>query len=489
MNHLRPLFLCAVTFSLAVAGCDSHGSSGIPLQNNCDDDCKTLFSLDLGGSGWSTVRQIGGDSTGDVLLAGKISGTPNALGLEGAASDAPFLAKLDPTGHLVWVKTLPDAAAGALLAVDAEGDVFLAGATPPGQSLDLGGGPLVPASAAGGVMYVAELDPEGHHLWSRAVANLAQDPSGDGNAFVAPAALALDPTGALVIAGTFMGPLDLGGGDLGYPQNPLASCGFVVKLDSAGHHVFSQRVGSQPDGNTMVSDTGLFLGSAAIDGQGAIVITGALYGALHIGGDVITSHGAGDAFVAKIDASGGHVFAKAFGGPQGASAVALAIAPDGAILFTGATVGAVDFGEGTLEPTSSGSSPYVAALEPGGDLRFSARIPSFGAAPGYGTGIAADAEGNVVMALQLLSKEGFQTAVAVAKLEPSNGQTLHATTYALANPDELDAEIHLGALALDPLGNALLGGSFRGAVDFGQGPLSTDTDIWGQSALTVKVAP
>jgi hypothetical protein len=488
MSYPRASLPFIALATLALAGCSSSssGGSGVPIENDCDATCKTLFSLDLGGSDWSSVSQIGSDAAGNVILVGKVSGAPNALGIDASQGPVWFLSKLDPAGHLVWKKELPSAALGPLLAVGAEGDIFLAGRTDQGAVLDLGGGPLVPATAGDDVMYVGELDPDGNHRWSRVVADLPPDPTGDGNQYVDPVAFAVDASGSMVIAGGFMGPLDLGSGELGYPQNPLASNAFVVKLDATGHHLWSQRFGSQPDGNTSVLDTSLFLHGVTIDGEGSIVLAGELFGALHVGGEVVTSAGFGDAFIGKLDASGNYVFAKAFGGVDNDDALGVSIAPDGAILFTGFTTGAADFGSGPIGGAGQDTTPFVAALEPDGALRSSTRVTSPGGMGGYGQHIVADAQGDVIAAFG----DGQGTAISVLKLDPTLGETLHATTYALSDPTDLEVMLRLDAFALDPIGNALLGGELRGVVAFGQEPLSfVDMTAWGQSAIVAKVAP
>ena len=67
-------------------------------------------------------------------------------------------------------------------------------------SIDLGGGPL--ASAGGDDVFVAKLDPRGNHVWSKR--------SGDRQAQHG-RALAVDPSGNLVLAGDAQGALDFTG--------------------------------------------------------------------------------------------------------------------------------------------------------------------------------------------------------------------------------------------------------------------------------------
>jgi hypothetical protein len=67
---------------------------------------------------------------------------------------------------------------------------------------------------------------------------------------------------------------------------------------------------------------------------------------------------------------------------------------------------------------------------------------------------------------------------------------LHARSFALEDPQDIEVALNLDGFALDPRGNALIGGGFRGVVDFGDGALTMNgITEWGQSAFLAKVAP
>ncbi len=134
-------------------------------------------------------------------------------------SSSIFVTKLDGSGGHVWSKAYGDAnvtnaTTPTGVAVDADGNVAVAGTFD--GSLDFGGGPLTTSGDTD--VFAARLDGMGNHLWSRSWGDAQTQTS---------AGLALAPGGYLVLAGTFAGQLDFGGG-------PLKSTGnadlFVAKL-------------------------------------------------------------------------------------------------------------------------------------------------------------------------------------------------------------------------------------------------------------------
>ncbi|MBI4702640.1 MAG: hypothetical protein HY744_16080, partial [Deltaproteobacteria bacterium] len=119
-------------------------------------------------------------------------------------------------GHL-WSKRFGDESYqyGWAVAVDGAGNVFLASGFD--GTVDFGGGPLV--SAGNWDVFVAKLDQDGKHLWSKHF--------GDAESQWA-YGVAVDTAGSVLVTGEFYGTVDFGGG-------PLASAGnddiFVAKLE------------------------------------------------------------------------------------------------------------------------------------------------------------------------------------------------------------------------------------------------------------------
>jgi hypothetical protein len=83
--------------------------------------------------------------------------------LDAGAGSGIAIARLDPDGALVWLKSLPDAYGLQGIAIAPNGDLILCGGA--GGGIDLGGGPLgLPAYQL--VPFVARYTASGEHIWS-----------------------------------------------------------------------------------------------------------------------------------------------------------------------------------------------------------------------------------------------------------------------------------------------------------------------------------
>jgi hypothetical protein len=478
MNDLR--FFFPSLLALAIAGCGNGvetgpgGSGGTACEA-----CAAPWSQVLGGTEWSTVRDVVSDAEGNVVLFASLSGKVDGLDLEAGDFQQNVVAKLDPAGDVIWTKALPDAAF-ARLSLDAAGHVFLAGSTD-NALLDLGGGSLGKGKGNENLVFLAELDAAGEHVWSRAVASSPPDP--EGNGYVLPLEIDLGPDGTLVVTGSYNGTLDFGSGDLAMPQNPLAVDTFVASFDRSGHQRWSRRFGSQPDGNTTAADTSMFLEDAAVGADGSIWLTGSLYGTLHEGGEVLTPSGLSDVLLARLDAGGDSVFTRIFGGADGDSGFGLALQADGGAVFTGLVVGTVDFGHGPTVAESFVSTPFVAAVDANGALRWDSRLPLLGLTGVYGTHVAIDPQGQVVALLG-----SGQPNVSIVTLDAISGSELGAASFEATTSDGTEPQLLFAAFNLDPAGNVLAGGALHGSTSLGTGPLTSEALQWGTSAFVARIA-
>ena len=396
--------------------CDALGTSWgaceaqvLPTAEDCaqpgDEDCDgsgcsdPLWSKIFGDASPQAAYATGSDAQGNVYVAGAFDGAMAVEGqqlISGGSYDV-FVAKLDPTGALLWAKqfggTGDQSAYG--LAVDASGNVLVTGAFQ--GDISFGGATLSASSAKDA--FVAKLASDGSQLWAVKFGGIGdQVPSGiavdgAGNAIVTgsydgslaffcnmPCAydskggkdifvrklaaadgamlwngnygdasdqlatsVTVDPLGNVSITGRISGSPSLGGAVLAGNPDDL----FVAHYDAMGNHAWSKRMGMDAlvqEGNAIAADS-----------AGNLVIVGQFAGALGFGGAPLTTAGQSDMFVAKLNAAGVHLWSKAFGdaGPQSMTAVTIDGNDD--IIVGGLFAGTVDLGGGALaSPAQSG---------------------------------------------------------------------------------------------------------------------------------------
>jgi hypothetical protein len=209
----------------------------------------------------------------------------------------------------------------------------------------------------------------------------------------------------------------------------------------------------------------------AVDASGNVALAGRLDGTVDFGGGVLTSAGGHDIFVAKFDAGGNHLWSHVFGDASNQDVYDVAVDGSGSVVVTGNFLGTVDFGGGSLT-SAGGEDIFVAKFDAAGSHVWSQR---FGAANlQNGESVAIDASGNVVVTGSFLDSVDFGGG----PLTSDTGVDIFVAKFDPAGNhvwsqrfgDRFD-QVSLG-VAVDASGNLILTGFFLGTVDFGGGPLS-----------------
>ncbi len=178
-----------------------------------DPDGDVLFAQRYGDDEAQTAYQVAFDQAGNILFCGGFAGTVNFGGdsLAAQSAGAVFVAKLSPTGHHTWSRRLggPFNQVAYSLAVDSADQVIVTGYYEGTASM---GGPLLLPTA--GLrepnIFVAKLEADGDHIWSRGV-----PVSGNQDAGAVARGwrrLAVGNEDRIVLAGFAEGPIDLGDG-------------------------------------------------------------------------------------------------------------------------------------------------------------------------------------------------------------------------------------------------------------------------------------
>lgn len=370
-------------------------------------------SLAFGSAGFDEITGLVVDTSGNIYVAGTSAGNvviDSSLVSGHGGADA-FVAKLGPDLSLLWARTYGDALdQGAHgLALDPNGGIVVAGDAQ--GSIDLGGGAL--ASAGDRDVFVAKLDVDGEHLWSRMFSGqaadwahgVAVDPAGNvfvggsigatvdvdgivvsaaagpGDAFVAKLAadgtplwaasygdaayqgvhsIAAFSTGDVVITGDAAGPVDFGGGAVGPTSGGTALDVFVVKLSGNGSHVWTVPfVGS---GRERAH-------SVAIDSADRVVTTGQFTGTASFAGLDLTSAGADDVYLVKLDAAGTLVWGQRHGDSSIDNIRQVTVGADDDVLLAGPVSGSTDLGCGPVGGEDGDPMGFVRRLDASGAHR------------------------------------------------------------------------------------------------------------------------
>jgi hypothetical protein len=334
--------------------------------------CSRKSALGGGGSGGS-----GGEAAFD---AGQGGGPVTSSGVGGGSGVGGSAAPACP-GSALWMNGYGDTLdqVGLGVVVDAAGDIVLTGVFQ--GSIDLGGGPLVGDPSAYSI-YVAKLDPSGHHLWSHAYPGGRDFVSGGGLPF---ATVAVAPSGNVILGGDFTGTVDFGAGPVSAATG--FGDGFVVAFDPDGSPLWSVHYGDPPLSPTSPDPPRPYVvESVAVDPAGDVLVLG-----FHSTGVY------GGMFVVKLDPQGNLLWRKPLstGGTLDAT-----VRSDtaGDVIIAGITYSAVDFGDVPVPASPAVATLFRGKLTAAGDEVWSAGNLTVGLRLHPGNGVDIDPEGNVILA-------------------------------------------------------------------------------------------
>jgi hypothetical protein len=368
------------------------GSDAFVAKVNADGSLGYLTYL--GGSGADFAFGIAVDAGGSAYVTGQTTSadfsSANAIQGYGGGADA-FVAKLNPTGTAIVYATFLGGAGfenGAAIAVDAAGNVFVAGSTGQADFLPAGSSRLGPGGGADA--FVLELDPSGSRLlYASYVGGTADDYCN---------ALTIDHSGHAYITGNTK--------STNFPtaqpiQSQISNDGmsaFVAKLSTTGTSLeYSTYLGG--DGGLVQIGTGI-----AVDGDGAAYVMGSTHSAAFPTMNALqpTSGNYYDAFVLKLNPFGSSlVYSTYLGGGDSDTSGGIAVDAAGNAYVTGFTYspnfpllnawqgpggGRIDF--------PSHYDAFVARINADGrSLAFSSFLGGSGGDRGIDVGV--DAQGNV----------------------------------------------------------------------------------------------
>ena len=372
---------------------------------------------------------------------------------------------------------------GQSTAVDAVGNVYVAGRFSFTADFDPGAGTVNLTSAGGFDLYVYKLNPGRNLVWARAMGGPGID-VGMG--------IAVDDSGNVYTTGCFTGTADF---DPGPGTANLTSAGgefdadvFVSKLDSNGNYAWAKQLGG------VNSD---WAEGIALDDSGNVYSTGSFFATGDFdpsgGTATLTSGGGDDAYVSKLDSDGNFVWAGAMGGPGSDAGSDIVVDALGGVYTTGFFSGTGDFDPSgaTANLISAGSNDiFVSKLDSGGNFVWAGAMG--GSSTDNGLGIAVDSTGNVYTTGSFEGTADFNPGGGTANLNGAGGTDIFVSkldsggSYVWAGRmGGPSADVGEG-IAVDSAGEVYTTGFFRGEADFDPAPPDTPLYSVGDSDIFVS---
>jgi hypothetical protein len=402
------------------------------------------WAKSVGGTDWDYGTAVAVDASGNVYHAGNFKGTidfdPGAavFSMSSGNIQGVFISKFDASGNFIWTKQLDGQGWEECndITVDASGHIYVAGFFLGATDFDPSPNSFSLMSSPGGDAFICKLDTSGGFVWAKQFT---------GTLAVNSYSVATDSSGNVYTTGFFDGIADF---DPAATSHNLTVVGysdiFVSKLDSSGNFVWvKQMSGTDGEGGYAI----------AVDNLGNVYTTGTFFGTVDFdpGSAVynLSSPGAQESYISKLNAAGDFVWARSMGGQTG-----YAIALDG---------------EGNIYTTGyyGWSDIFVNKLDPSGNTIWSKQIGAF-----IGYSIDVDQGSNIYITGQFYGTGDFDpgsgtfnlTAIGstdsyIAKLD-SAGQLMWAGQLGGTN------EVLSRSLATDGNGNVYTTGYFDGTADF-----------------------
>lgn len=284
--------------------------------------------------------------------------------------------------------------------------------------------------------------------------------------------LGSDGKGNVYLSGDFRGTVDFDPGPAVYN---LTSSGiddiFIQKLDSNGNFLWATSVGSTGDDQTY---------SLAVDPFGNVLITGYYQGTVDFdpgsGITNLTSAGANDIYILKLNSIGDFIWARSLGGAHNDYGLKIETDINGNIYTTGSFRLTADFdpGIGTQNHVSNGNSDvYISKLDSSGNYVWS---KSFGGISiDRGGVIATDSDGNVYLGGSYRDTVDFDPGIGVSSIVAQgafdffvqkmdrNGNMVWVKSFGGTSQE------YIRGIAVDDSKNVYLTGEFSHTADFDPG--------------------
>lgn len=310
--------------------------------------------------GPGVLRANATDSKGNIVVAGSYSRGMTLDDFKLTPSNTQFgdalVAKLDPTGKVLWARGLGGAATDEAwrITTDRDDNVIVLGVT---QSLTVAIGKLAVTNPSGFqgpyVLFVAKFDSDGNELWVRQSTSAA-------NSIFTPHDVAADKDGNIAFSAGYADE-EVSFGSVRVKKNGRVGVSsvaqLVVKYDAMGNVLWGRSTSPFTD-----------CGALTIDEQSNVIITNEFVSeSITIGGvELKATSTYADVFIAKYDPQGSLLWAKNLHGESSENVDAISTDSKSSIYITGYTTGnSLAWGNVEAMDTSQGNQrkPYIFKID------------------------------------------------------------------------------------------------------------------------------
>jgi hypothetical protein len=211
-----------------------------------------------------------------------------------------------------------------------------------------------------------------------------------------------------------------------------------------------------------------------VDGSGSVYVTGTFLGQADFGPITLNAAGLSDGFVAKLDSNGSFLWAKSWGGANAENGTGIAVDHAGNVVSVGDDLASITGGYTYNGFEIHSYSPTGAAMWTKSIAGWEARASSVGTDKAGNVYLCGTFEGTVDF-----NPDPRKTNYVTGSGNSMNGYVLELTgsgAFGWVSPFVAKTAQSPGAyvvpqdLALDPTGNIIIGGQYKGQADFNPDP-------------------
>ena len=432
---------------------DMPPPTGWIVQAGCKDKYSKISIWDMAHDGLGNSAVLG-HFVGQACIGGSKLNSPTSLG-----ADDSFVARVDATGTFSWTAHMIgyNHVQAYAVAMDKAGNTYVAG-TMDGDldhpqvtfgTITRQCGPT--GKPHNGCFFVARLDAAGKYQWV-----LSGNDKLNG---ISIRDMGLDAKGQVHITGMLRGSATLGAITLKAKGTyPTHADLYVARLSPAGKWLQASTFGSVGWN---------WWPKMAVDGAGYRYVAQNFKGQASVGSKALTSKGAEDVYVARVNPAGKVQWVVTAGGAGRDSVNAVALASAGDLVLTGDIRTPAAFGPHKLKVNGTQIEAFVARISKAG--KFLWATASSGSGGEWARDIAVDATGNIAIAGSYkdtarfgsvsFSATGDSPDGFVARLD-KNGKFTKAKSWGSADHDRV------GGVALDGASSVYVAGTLHVKTTF-----------------------